>query len=256
MNTTSTGRVIGAVDPPMPSPRQATGANGATGSTDESGRAAERAYGSIRAQILAGELEGGEWLREGDLATALGVSRTPVREALRRLTAEGLVSHERNRGVRVANWSAHDLEEIFSLRSLLEPWGSALAAQRGAADTDQLDELAQRMDEAASGFAPDVEAITRLNNQFHRLILEASGNARLVTLVASVVDVPLVSQTFSRYTPQSLRRSVAHHHEIVSALKAQDPIWAESVMRSHIRSAWASLRVDESRDSSTVILSE
>ncbi|MEO6996533.1 MAG: GntR family transcriptional regulator [Terracoccus sp.] len=208
----------------------------------DSGRAAERAYTVIRQQILAGERGGGEWLREGDLGVSLGVSRTPVREALRRLAAEGLVSHERNRGVRVQNWSTHDLEEIFSLRTVLEPWGSALTAQRGAADTDELDDLAHRMDRAASGPVPDVEQIAPLNNRFHRLILEASGNSRLVTLVASVVDVPLVSRTFSRYGPESLRRSVAHHHEIVSALKAQDPVWAESVMRSHVRSAWAALQ--------------
>ena len=220
----------------------ADGPAATTTKASDSGRAAERAYTVIRQEILAGERAGGEWLREGDLGAALGVSRTPVREALRRLTAEGLVSHERNRGVRVASWSAHDLEEIFSLRSVLEPWGSALAAERGVADTDELDELAHRMDRAAMGVAPDVETITLLNNRFHRLILEASGNARLVTLVASVVEVPLVSRTFSRYGPESLRRSVAHHHEIVSALKAHDPVWAESVMRSHVRSAWAALR--------------
>ncbi|MDN5765102.1 MAG: GntR family transcriptional regulator [Humibacillus sp.] len=212
----------------------------------DSGRAADRAYTAIRHQILTGERDGGEWLRETDLSMALGVSRTPVREALRRLAAEGLVSHERNRGVRVQNWSSHDLDEIFSLRTVLEPWGSALAAERGVADTDELDDLANRMDRAASGPTPDVELITPLNNRFHRLILEASGNSRLVTLVASVVDVPLVSRTFSRYGPESLRRSVAHHHEIVSALRAHDPIWAESVMRSHVRSAWAALRADDS----------
>ena len=107
------------------------------------------------------------------------------------------------------------------------------------------------MDRAASGPTPDVEQIAPLNNRFHRLILEASGNARLVTLVASVVDVPLVSRTFSRYNPESLRRSIAHHHEIVSALKAKDPIWAESVMRSHVRSAWAALRVSDGATSAT-----
>lgn len=223
----------------------------ATTDASASGRAAERAYTAIRSQILAGERGGGEWLREGELGTALGVSRTPVREALRRLAAEGLVSHERNRGVRVQNWSAHDLEEIFSLRTVLEPWGTALAAVRGVADTELLDELAHRMDHAASGPTPDVEQIAPLNNRFHRLILEASGNARLVTLVASVVDVPLVSRTFSRYGPESLRRSIAHHHEIVSALKAQDPTWAESVMRSHVRSAWAALRTSDEATAAT-----
>ena len=87
------------------------------------GHASDHAYRLIRAQILSGARAGGDWLREGDLAESLGVSRTPVREALRRLTAEGLVRYERNRGVQVAAWTAEDLHEIFSLRSVLEPWG-------------------------------------------------------------------------------------------------------------------------------------
>jgi DNA-binding GntR family transcriptional regulator len=204
-------------------------------------RSAEDAYRAIRDQILRGERAGGEWLREGDLAASLGVSRTPVREALRRLDAEGLVRHERNRGVQVASWSIHDLDEIFGLRSVLEPWGSALAATSGLADLDQLGELADAMDAAARGRRPDLDEITRLNNQFHRAILTASGHGRLTQLVSSVVEVPLVWRTFSHYSPEAMRRSLAHHHEIVDALAAQDAAWAESVMRSHVRAARAAL---------------
>lgn len=212
----------------------------------EAGDAAEQAYRAIRDQILSGERAGGEWLREVELAVAVGVSRTPVREALRRLAAEGLVRHERNRGVRVAVWSGQDLDEIFSLRSVLEPWGSALAAESGDADLDLLTELADQMDRAARCSQPDLGEITRLNNQFHRLVLDASGNTRLVNLVSSVVEVPLVWRTFSHYSPEAMRRSLAHHHELVDALRSQDPTWAESVMRSHVRAAWTSLRVEES----------
>ncbi len=218
----------------------------------DAGRAADRAYLDIRAQILSGERPAGSWLREDDLAGAIGVSRTPVREALRRLAAEGLVTHEHNRGVRVQSWSAPDLEEIYALRTVLEPWGSALAAERGLVDTDELEDLADRMVAAAGPEVVDLAEITLLNNRFHRRILEASGNTRLVTLVAGIVEVPLVTHTFSLYTPDALRRSLAHHHEIVLALRAGDPAWAESVMRSHVRSAWASLRaVDPSQSPPT-----
>jgi DNA-binding GntR family transcriptional regulator len=207
-----------------------------------SGRqAAEDAYVAIRQEILRGEREAGEWLREGDLATSLGVSRTPVREALRRLASEGLVRHERHRGVQVERWSLDDLDEIFSLRSVLEPWGCALAATSGLADLDSLRDLADRMDAAAAGTSPDLDEITWLNNQFHREILEASGNSRLVQLVGSVVAVPVVWRTFSHYSPAAMRRSLAHHHELVDALAAADPTWAESVMRSHVRAARDSL---------------
>lgn len=206
------------------------------------GRSAEGAYRTIREQILRGEREGGEWLREGDLASALGVSRTPVREALRRLAAEGLVRHEKHRGVQVESWSIHDLDEIFSLRSVLEPWGCGLAATSGLADLDELDRLAHDMDEAASGRRPDLDAITRLNNRFHRAVMEASGNARLAQTVATVVEVPLVWRTFSHYSPAAMRRSLAHHHELVDALRAQDAEWAESVMRAHVRAARSALQ--------------
>ena len=141
--------------------------------------ASDHAYRLIRAQILSGERQGGDWLREGDLAESVGVSRTPVREALRRLTAEGLVSYERNRGVQVAAWTAEDLNEIFSLRSLLEPWACRLAATAATVDLDELDRLAHDMDAAARGSVADVDRITELNNRFHRLILEGSNNRRL-----------------------------------------------------------------------------
>ena len=208
----------------------------------DAGRAVDTAYDSIKRQILSGERPGGEWLREDDLALLIGVSRTPVREALRRLAAEGLVTHEPNRGVQVQSWTDEDVEEVFGLRSLLEPWGCAMAAKRGQADLDGLQTLADQMDAAAEGPNLDFEALTDLNNRFHGAILEASGSRRVQALVSSVVDVPLVWRTFSRYNPEELRRSLAHHHELVEALRANDPDWAESVMRAHVHSAWTSIR--------------
>lgn len=206
------------------------------------GDASDHAYRLIRAQVLSGERRGGEWLREGELAESLGVSRTPVREALRRLTAEGLVRYERHRGVQVHALTERDVEEIFDLRSVLEPWGSRLAALSGTVDVDTLDGLAHDMDAAAAGSRPDVDRITELNNRFHTLVLEGARNRRLAALVSSVVEVPVVWQTFSRYSGSALRRSLAHHHELVDALRARDPEWAESVMRSHVRAARTSLR--------------
>lgn len=204
--------------------------------------ASDHAYRLIRAQILSGERAGGDWLREGDLADSIGVSRTPVREALRRLTAEGLVRYARNRGVQVAAWTAEDLDEIFSLRSVLEPWACRLAAASASVDVEELARLAHDMDSAAGDSGADVDQITELNNRFHRLILEGSKNRRLGSVVSSVVQVPLVWQTFSHYSDGDLRRSLAHHHELVAALAAGDPDWAESVMRSHVRAAWNSVK--------------
>lgn len=211
---------------------------------EEQGRrpSAEDTYLAIRAQIVSGERSSGDWLREGDLAASLGVSRTPVREALRRLLAEGLVRHEPNRGVRVESWSVQDLDEIYSLRAILEPWASAQAATTGRADLEELARLADAMDDVAAARRPDFEELIQLNNRFHHEITLASGNSRLCQVIASVVAVPLVWRTFAHYSPAALRRSLAHHHELVEALATRDPDWAESVMRSHIRAARAVLQ--------------
>jgi DNA-binding GntR family transcriptional regulator len=218
----------------------------ATSPDPESRHAADHAYRRIRDQILSGERSSGEWLREGELAESTGVSRTPVREALRRLTAEGLVRYERHRGVQVQSWDVRDLDEIFSLRSVLEPWGCRLAALGGSVDTGALEDLACRMDELAPGGRPsDVDGLTELNNAFHRAVLAGADNGRLSGVIASIIQLPLVWRTFSHYTPEALRRSLAHHHELVAALVARDPDWAESVMRSHVRAAWHSIRPEE-----------
>jgi DNA-binding GntR family transcriptional regulator len=205
-------------------------------------RAVELAYRSIREQILSGEQAGGEWLRESDLANALGVSRTPVREALRRLSAEGFVRHERNRGAQVQSWTFKDLEDVYALRSLVEPWACGLAAAGGGADLVALQRLADDMDAAAALPEPDLDALTDLNNRFHGAILESAGNERVRSILASLVQLPFVWRTFSHYTPEELHRSLAHHHEVVDALRAGNRIWAESVMRAHIQSAWTSIR--------------
>ncbi|MFI7658623.1 FCD domain-containing protein [Micromonospora parva] len=80
------------------------------------------------------------------------------------------------------------------------------------------------------------------------MILEASDNSRLAGVVSSVIQMPFVWRTFSRYSPDALRRSLAHHHELVTALAAPDPDWAESVMRSHVRAAWHAIRLRDGGD--------
>ena len=99
------------------------------------------------------------------------------------------------------------------------------------------------MDAEAAKEPPDIDRITELNNRFHRLILDAAGNDRLSAMLASLVEVLLVWRTFSHYAPEVMRRQLTHHHEIIDALRAQDPIWAESVMQSHVCSAWDSVRI-------------
>lgn len=220
-------------------------------------RAADLAYQAIRDQILSGQHAQGDWLRESDLAAAIGVSRTPVREALLRLGAEGLVHHERHRGAQVQGGSVKDLDDVFSLRAVLEPWGCRLAATGagagvaqglvGAADT--LASLAGAMETAASRRRPDLDAITDLDSRFHLAILDQSGNARLVTFVSSLVHVPMAWRAFSYHSTEVLWRSLGQHHDLVEALRAGDPDWAESVMRAHVLATWWFIRTRLQKDS-------
>lgn len=200
--------------------------------------AGQRAYDAIRQGLAAGEYVSGERLREEDLSSAFGVSRTPVREALRRLSAEGFVEFLANRGAHVASWSDDQLEEIFELRALLEGYAAKRAAVR--MDTDQLaklSDLASRMDGLVNGREPALETIAMLNNEFHQLMLVASQGPQLEFLTRAIVHIPLVQRTFNRYSRSDLKRSSTQHLELVEACQAGDGAWAEAVMRSHILSA-------------------
>ncbi|MFF5177826.1 GntR family transcriptional regulator [Micromonospora sp. NPDC000316] len=207
------------------------------------GRATQSAYESIKNRILGGTYEPGKKLSEEDLAAAVGVSRTPVREALRRLHAEGLVDWEANRGATVPAWRKQDLEEIFELRALLEGYGAELAAARiTPTEIARLRELCTEMEGyAASQRSDRADPIAVCNAQFHEIILGAGRNRRLSALLGAVVQTPLVNRTFRRYNEAAMARSMSHHRELIDALEAGDRAWAGSVMRAHILAARATL---------------
>jgi DNA-binding GntR family transcriptional regulator len=208
--------------------------------------AAERAYEVIRGGILDGTFPLGARLPEEDLAARAGVSRTPVREALRQLAAEGFVTFAPNRGAQVASWSDDDLDEIFQLRALLESHAAARAARRmDASRLLALHELADGMDEAARRGTPAaLDRIAALNNRFHRTILAAADSQRLHAMLDTVIVVPVVHRTFHHYTPAALSRSMHHHRELLAAFEAGDGDWAGTVMRTHVLAARAVLLGD------------
>lgn len=209
--------------------------------TTTAGRASERAHVALREAILRGELAAGAHLGEVELAERLGVSRTPVREALSRLASEGLVEVLPHRGARVAQFSPDDLDGIFDVRLALEPRATGRAATRAtAADLDALDDLARRMLVVGSpGPDQDLDALVPLNREFHARLLDVAAAPALSGALANVVHTPVVLRTFHAYDAASLHRSLAHHAEIVAALRARDADWASAVMRSHIGNARA-----------------
>jgi len=202
-------------------------------------RASDRAYDVIKAQILNGALAPGAQLKEEDLAEACGVSRTPVRDAMHRLEAEMFIQRSDSQRSFVSNWSIQDIEELFTLRTMLEGHAAAQAAER--VTPEMLTELRRNVaaiDAAIDRPLPDVEAFLAMNAEFHALIIQAAASDRLAHMINRLVLQPIVHRTALRYDPDQLRRSLAEHEEIVAALEAHDADWARAVMTSHIRRAF------------------
>lgn len=197
-------------------------------------RASERATGAVRELILRGDFAAGARLGEVELAERLGVSRTPVREALARLASEGLVEIVPNRGARVSSWTVAELEEVFDLRATLEPRLTALAVPNaGPADVDALEDLARRM------LAAELDDLVPLNRAFHGRLVELAAHPAMAGALAGAIHAPIVLRNFHAYDGASLGRSLAHHVEIVAAVRAGDPVWAQAVMTAHIHNARA-----------------
>lgn len=201
----------------------------------------ERTVSTLRELILRGEFRTGSYLGEVDLAERLGVSRTPVREALTRLAAEGLVELSPNRRARVSSWSVAELEGVFDLRTVLEPRIAALAVARATPeDVDALTALATRMAAVGEpGAAQDLDALVPLNREFHGRLVTMADHPKMAAALAGAIHAPIVLRNFHTYDDASLQRSLAHHVEIVAAVRAGDPEWAQAVMTAHIRNARA-----------------
>jgi DNA-binding GntR family transcriptional regulator len=195
----------------------------------------------LRELILSAQLAPGSRLGEVELGERLGVSRTPVREALTRLAAEGLVEIVANRGARVATWTVAELEGVFDLRASLEPQLTGFAVPNATeSDIAELDGLAARMVEVGRpGPDQDLDALVPLNRAFHDRLIALAAHPTLATALAAAIHPPIVRRNFHAYDEASLRRSLGHHLEIVAAVRAGDPAWAQAVMTAHICNARA-----------------
>ena len=196
-------------------------------------------YGLLKERLLSRGFEPGEHLKETALAASLGVSRTPLRQALHRLAAEGLLEQSPNHGVRVPRWSAKDIDDIFDLRQLLEPHAASLAARHRT--IEHIQALQHAADDVARYTeGRDQNAVnlrSEANARFHNTLLEAAGNERLSAIVAGVVQFAMVNWTYRSFSLADMRRSTAHHFEMVEAIVAQDEAWAHAVMTAHIAAA-------------------
>jgi DNA-binding GntR family transcriptional regulator len=203
--------------------------------------ASDAAYAHLRSLIISGKVRPGERILESEIASRAKVSRTPVREALRRLSADGLVEIAANKGARVTPLGPQERAEIFSLRCLIEPFAAGEAAHRATPEqVRQLRGLCYEMEEVAGRISQDwAQQLTILNREFHGAVVEAAGMRRLVTMANSLMEPAIISLTFSKYSDVQLQRSMQHHSELTSAISSGDARWASSIMSAHLLAASA-----------------
>jgi DNA-binding GntR family transcriptional regulator len=194
----------------------------------------------LREQIAAGVLAPGAWIDEQALTEQFGISRTPLREALKVLVAEGLVRLEARRGCFVNQLTERDLDEIFPLMALLEGRCAYEAARNACkADLKRLEQLHARLGRQAE--AGEIDAYYATNALIHRGLQDLAGNRWLSGAIDDLRRVLRLSRQRSLHLPGRLRESLREHRAIFAAVQARDAEEAERVMRMHLLNQRAAL---------------
>jgi DNA-binding GntR family transcriptional regulator len=195
---------------------------------------ADEAYQAILAELFGGRLRSGEPISEVELSRRLGMSRTPVHQAVRELVRDGLLTQQPNRRPVCLAFTAQDVQEIYQMRQLLEGEAAAQAALR--MDRPTLQSLAADCAEMHKRLkSPNVLALwADLDERFHRAIALASGNRRLEQ---DIIRYRLVHRGFNiiRFTADLVPQALAEHERVLSALGARDPESSRAAMLAHLR---------------------
>jgi len=192
----------------------------------------EQVAEQLRQRIFRRELEPGSWIDELKIAEEFGISRTPLREALKVLAAEGLVTMKVRRGAYVTEVSERDLAEVYHLLALLE--SDAAAAVASSATDAQLAEL-QALHDELEGATRDRDRFFALNERFHMKLLELAGNRWRNQLVADLRKVMKLNRHNSLLKAGRIDESLAEHRRLVQALQARDAGAAHQRMQEHFR---------------------
>lgn len=213
----------------------------------------EQAREAVRTRIVLGQIEPGQVISVVTVAADLGVSVTPVREAIMDLANIGMVEIIRNRGFRVPELTAHDLNEIFQLRTMLEAPAIAEVAQViNSEDIPAFRTLAEQITAAAR--EGDLTAFLDRDRQFHLGLLDVLGNRRLVTMVAQLRDQARMQGLQKLADQGELTESGQEHIDIVDAIEARDADRAAELMRKHLahsRGIWAGLAEEASQQAAS-----
>jgi DNA-binding GntR family transcriptional regulator len=200
------------------------------------------AYDRIRQAIVEGAYGPGDRLVEQRISEEFSLSRTPVREALRRLESEGLVVFRRNRGAAIRSMSADDVRDLYELRARLESYAAELASVRGSIRSyDAMDEAAEQFEQQVDGSGDpgtarddQVRALSDTNNRFHQTIVAAAEHERLSQMLSSAVDVPLVFRALRGFERSELQRSAEFHRMTAHAIRRGEGTRAGRLMSEHI----------------------
>jgi len=201
-------------------------------------------YSILRKRIVLGEFQPGHQLKELPLAQELGISRSPLRAAFKRLADDGLVHIETNRGVFVSAWTESDDDETFDLRVLIEAHAAGLAAQRRQPEhLAQMRDINTAMESLISKRPADFLAQMEIENRkFHTLIARAAASPRLISMIDSLFQAQRLNGFFYA-TDAQIRDSLAAHEQITLAVAQKDSQRARTLMHTHIHHAWERLKV-------------
>ncbi len=194
------------------------------------------AYAELRTRILTGQLEAGSVIPQARLAEELGVSTTPLREAIRRLTSEGMIHLEAHRDARVTDVSAAEARHLYEVRESVDPLATALAAQRRTdADVTVISQALERLTPIRD--ATNLDALMA-HREFHRAVYRASGNPILIDILEKLWDKAdryrLIGLRAGGDTADDSERVAAEHRAIRDAVAAGDAEAAAEAMRTHI----------------------
>jgi DNA-binding GntR family transcriptional regulator len=219
---------------------------------DPSSALVDETAAAIRARIMSGEIPIGAQLRQAELAKTLGVSRTPVREALRQLQAGGLIEVVPNRGAVVRVPAPWEVREAYEVRAELEGLACVRAVDRISRDV--LDELRDTNELLRPGTAPPSPSSHAANDRFHTLIHQVAGNERLGRVIRELNEAfpRNVSALVLQDNPRHRQDNFAEHERILAALSAEDAETARREMRAHVLSAGEQLARWYERRSATV----
>ena len=196
----------------------------------------DKVYQCLRDRIAGGYYHTGDTLIETQVASELNVSRTPVREALKQLELEDLVSSHPNRGVIVKGFTEQDYDDAFAIRCLLEGQAAFWAAER--ISELQLQELANVVDLMEFYTArKDAARLVQLDNQFHEIVYQASASRTILHIMPSLHHSILSARHSSLTDPNRAEESLQEHRNILEALSLHDAALAKSRMESHVETA-------------------